>query len=168
MTELMLELHGVKVQCASDDPKLLQFLEHNLGCFARDEPAEVPDIESAYHRAHKYRNLKDVARDAGAGSQLGTGLYVGQSVVAWAIADWYTCKLQRDPFRIRTQLFSHGGTRPTVRSIGRAVLRPRAHKLSKSIRVSQAMRLLVHFPVFWLLEYTRGIAWETRIDLLSL
>ena len=158
MQQLTLNLHGVTVQFKSDDPRLLRFVERNLGCFAGAPSPDTPTVEGVYRLAHKYRTLEAVAADAEAALQVGTGLFVGQAAVVWAVADWYTYFLQHGQSKICTTLFASGGTKRKVKDIGRAALRPGLHQRVKGSRITQAMRLLVHFPVFWLLEQTRGIA----------
>jgi hypothetical protein len=156
--ELNLNIHGVAARCASDDPKQLDFARRNLGPFACDPGQGQASVEGTYSLPDGRWDVQAMAAQGGATRRVGNGLFVGPNLAYWTDAGQYLYALEYRDDRIKASVFVNRSKNRSMRSIGRAVLRPESHRRLAGILRTQAMRLLIHFPVFSLLERDQGIS----------
>jgi len=156
--ELNLNIHGASARCTSEDSQQLDFARRNLGPFACELGHDQADIEGTYSLPDGRWDVQAMAAQGGATCRVGNGLTVGPNVAYWTDADHFIYGLEYRDDRIKASVFVNKSNRRTVRSIGRAILRPGSRQRLDGILRTQAMRLLIHFPVFSLLEHNQGIS----------
>lgn len=156
-TVLALSIHGIQIECRSDDSIVFDRVREHFGHF--EENGNEADIISHFQLSTGLSDPYRLARHLGGGDRVGERLYVGDDWVVGSDGNWNAYVLRRNNSRLIIHYYlDHGFTR-RLKDTFRDGVASLMRSGFPSQRLETAVRRLVHFPVFLLLEERYG--WAT-------
>jgi len=146
MNDLYFNVHGIKANLRTEDDKFTTFVATNYRFFS--DTSEESQVEVYFDGYYSWpRRRKRISY--GSLYRLNTGLYVGLDRLIWDDKRFsVTAQLTGNRLKISCRYYEH------IEDLPRKVyLGPKRFRLENYQRI---MRLILHFPIFWMLAVEEG------------
>jgi hypothetical protein len=154
VSQLKLLMHKVQVSFDSDDSCLDDWLDLSLGGFKKAEQSDKAHVNAKYFNNKDKANVPNVRSR---NSVLGSGLSSIGAGIEWNPEPWFCYFVEFCDACINTAFLRCWSPKNTAAFIARRVFAPKLHAQRELNKAIFALRLLIDFPVFWMLDYRRGV-----------
>ena len=151
MSEFTTNVHGVTARLKSSDADFVQFVRKNYQYFLSPSANIDVEVDFSYH---SYASIRPCPLVLDTLVNMGNGIYYGKNELVWYDPTGLTIRLRLYGDRLVIHSTFQEKDRPSIRYW---LFKGRILKQSKFQTYQYIMRQILHFPIFWLLEYRKGM-----------